>query len=71
MSEKRVIARKYLPQNLPTGSTAVTYLMLDRFSAPGWLWGAMGLFVVLLWIVSVMELWKQEEYEVVLGQRKP
>jgi hypothetical protein len=58
MSEKRYVIH---PDNMPVrwpwlGAAALWFLVLDRFNAPGWLWGAVGLLWVLItvgWIVTV------------------
>lgn len=71
MSEKRVIARKYMPTNLPLLTTAVAYLFLDKFQAAGWVWGAASVVLLLFWAGGIYSLYQEEQYEVVLGQRKP
>lgn len=48
---RRVIAPRNLPSRAPLVLTLIAWLFLDRFRAPGWVWGATGAFLLLLWIV--------------------
>lgn len=59
----KVIAPKQTPARLPLNSTAICYLLLDRLSAPGWLWGVMGTLFVIVWAVSLFSLFTQKSVE--------
>jgi hypothetical protein len=50
MSKQKVVARKQLPAYPPVSLTLAIGLTLDRLHAPGWVWGAIGVYVVLVWI---------------------
>jgi hypothetical protein len=51
----KVIDHKNLPSRIPLWQTAVTYLLLDRFHASGWVWGVCATLWVILWISFFME----------------
>lgn len=48
-----VLPVSVLPTRLPIGLTAIVYLILDRFDAPGWVWGVVGTVMALLWIGAI------------------
>lgn len=48
-NSRRVIARANLPMRMPLWHSLVLYLFLDHIHAPGWVWGAMGLFLLICW----------------------
>lgn len=50
---RRVISLANLPMRMPLWHTLTLYLFLDRLSAPGWAWGAGGLFIVLAWLIWI------------------
>lgn len=45
-----VLAPVNLPMRMPWLHTLVLWVVLDHFHAPAWLWGAVGLFLLLAWI---------------------
>lgn len=51
---------KYLPSRLPITFTAVVFLLCDRFSAPGWVWGIAGTFLAMAWIGSIINMGNSE-----------
>jgi hypothetical protein len=71
MSTKKVkvIDTSNFPSRLPIFQTLTTWLALDRFNAPQWLWGAMGLLFTIIWIVSIIGMVVQEKVDL-LGNRK-
>jgi hypothetical protein len=60
-----VIKRKHLPTNLPLGTTAWSWLLLDRFEAGGIVWGVWGTMVALLWLASLLAI-RDEDHRVPL-----
>ena len=63
-AKKKVIHHRNLPFRSPFGFGLVMWLALDRLSAPGWVWGAVGclfLFLVATWIVSI---WTEEDVDI-------
>ena len=63
MSNKRIKASN-LPMQPPLIGTLVWYLVLDRFDAPGWLWGVMGTLLAVLWIAFFVGLFMNEYVDV-------
>ena len=57
MKQRKVIDTSQLPARLPVVATAVAYLLLDKFHAPGWVWGILGI----VWIGIVVDLFHREE----------
>ncbi len=51
MKKVKVIAGKHLPFRPPLWSSMTAWLMLDRFSAPGWAYGVVGCLFGILWIL--------------------
>lgn len=61
--KRKALDRKNLPCSLPTSSTAIAWLLLDRFSAPGWLWGVSLTLLAILWIASIYDVFTCEKVE--------
>ncbi|KKL79048.1 hypothetical protein LCGC14_2018760 [marine sediment metagenome] len=55
MKRTKKIHNKNLPPRIPLFPGITIWLLLDRINAPGWAWGAAGLFFLLLLIVSTAE----------------
>jgi hypothetical protein len=53
---RTVIPWDALPTRLPTTQTAVAFLLLDRFAAPGWVWGVVGTVIVLWWVSCIISV---------------
>lgn len=63
MKKQKVVALKSLPMRLPILSTAVCYLLLDRFHVPGWAWGVAATIVVIVWIIAIISMVQSEHVE--------
>lgn len=63
MKHKKVISHNNLPTHLPVTSTIAVYLLLDKLRAPGWFWGAVGLFFVALWIGAIVAILHEDDVE--------
>lgn len=61
MKTRTVIPWAALPAQLPTQTTAVVYLLLEHFNAPGWVCGVAGTMLVLLWVVAFIRLANQKD----------
>lgn len=69
MKSRKVISDACLPVRLPIYPTVTVLLLLDRFHAPGWLWGVMctlyGALLVagacLKWSEKPADIFKQED----------
>lgn len=49
---------------MPLSFTALWALVLDRLNAPGYVWGAAGLFIVLVWIVWIIDVVQREQRDI-------
>jgi hypothetical protein len=56
MEKKKVLSYGNLPTRLPIFQTAVVYLFLDFYDAPGVWWGVWGVIIALAWIFSFVNL---------------
>ena len=61
MKKRIVLDHNCLPSRLPIWTSATAWLLLDRFSPSGWVWGAVGCFFLLLWIVAIWAVVTQEK----------
>lgn len=55
-----VIARKYLPTQLPSTLTFLNWFFMDRYHAPGWLQGVVWTMLALIWIACVVTMFKEK-----------
>jgi hypothetical protein len=55
-----VIHTSAFPIRMPVATTAITYLLLDRWAAPGWVWGVVGTLVLMLWLGALLIRWNEE-----------
>ena len=63
MKKRKVLSRKHLPLRLPIISALVYFLALEHFKAPEWLYGAIGLFVVVQTIAVIHSMATEEEID--------
>lgn len=61
---RKALSLKNAPRRLPLWQIAVWGLLLDRFDAPGWLWGAVGLLAVLVLIYAILDFFAAEDIEI-------
>lgn len=64
MKKRKVISLNNLPVKLPLFQTLVTALALDYWNAPQWLWGALGLLFLVVWIYAIVARVNQEETDI-------
>ena len=64
MESKKVISKKNLPTRSPILATVVYVLAMDYWNAPQWLWGAVGLLLVFIWIAWIVSFFNQDEIDV-------
>jgi hypothetical protein len=50
-----------MPAQLPVQTTALAYLLLDRWSAPGWVWGVVGTVLALFWVLAVVRMYTDKQ----------
>lgn len=63
MKIRYVINSRNMPARLPLFQTLTTALALDHWHAPGWLWGALGVVFLVIWIASISDVLNTEELE--------
>jgi len=56
----KVIAGKNLPAKLPIALSVALWLLMDRYHAPGWLWGVVGTVMAIYWILEIVGICTQE-----------
>jgi len=56
---KHIYIDNYKPE-IPFGSTAVVYLLLDKSNAPEWLWGIMIFCFSIFWIINIILLFNKQ-----------
>lgn len=64
MKNRKVISYKNLPSKIPLLSSAVAYLLLEKFNAAGWVWGVFITLFSLIWIVMIYGLATEETTDV-------
>lgn len=64
MKKKKAIAHKNMPVRYPVYYTLLLILCLDYWNAPEWLWGAVSVFIVTLWGLSIWARNQQEEVDI-------
>ena len=62
--KKKVIKYNNLPTRIPLWSTIVAYLLLDKFNAPGWVWGAFGLLSVIVWALCLVSIFSDDYIDI-------
>lgn len=50
---------------LPITGTVVTYLLLDKYHAPSWLWWECGIGYAIVWICSIIALVNTQQVDVI------
>jgi hypothetical protein len=50
-----------MPTRLPLYQTATAWLLIDRLDAPGWVRGAVGVVLLLIWIAQTARLLHEKQ----------
>ena len=58
---RTVLPWAVMPAQLPVQTTALAYLLLDRWSAPGWVWGVVGTVLALFWVLAVVRMYTDKQ----------
>lgn len=58
---RKVINAANIPCEWPVVPTLVLYLFLDRVDASGVVWGIIGTFVVLAWVLVAIDVFTREQ----------
>lgn len=60
LSDMKVIKYKNLPTRLPLFQTLTTFLAMDYWCAPSWMFGAVSFAVVVVWIACIHSIVSNE-----------
>lgn len=69
MKNNAVISRKNLPVKFPVSSTVIAFLLLDKFNAAGWVWGAFGVLFFIIWACAIFLLVTEEDVDILKKYR--
>ena len=61
---RKVISFKNEPTKLPVYQTMVCWLLMDRLHSPVWMWGAIGMLFLFIWIASIYSMSKQKQVNI-------
>ena len=64
MHINKVVSYKCLPSKLPVWQTVTAFLLLDRLNVPQWVWGAVGCFYLLAWIICLFAVINQKQVDI-------
>lgn len=64
MKKVKVLQYNNLPTRPPAVSTALMYLLLDKYNAPGWLWGVIATLYAITWIVTIWKMIDEENVDI-------
>ena len=64
MKEKKVISSKNLPTRSPILSTLVYVLALSYWNAPQWVWGAIGVLLLIIWVTWIASWFLEEDIDI-------
>lgn len=67
---KKVLANNNLPTSLPIWSTITCWLALEHWNAPQWLYGALGLFFLIAWVVCIVGVVTEEKVDLLKNDDK-
>lgn len=62
--KKKVLSRHNFPSGIPVFKIATTYLLLDKFQAAAWIWGAVGCGWFVLVCVAIHAMHDDEEIDI-------
>ena len=58
------ISWKCLPTPIPVNSSVLCWLALDHWKAPGWLYGACGVLLGVIWVAWIYGLFAYETVDI-------
>jgi hypothetical protein len=58
---RTVLPWAVMPAQWPVQTTALAYLLLDRWSAAGWVWGVVGTVLALFWVLAVVRMYTDKQ----------
>lgn len=60
----KVIKRTNLPARLPLFETLIVITVMDYWNAPQWLWGVIGVLLFVVWICSLITIFRQKGVDI-------
>lgn len=60
----KVIKRTNLPARLPLFETLIVITVMDYWNAPQWLWGVIGVLLFVVWICSLIIIFRQKGVDI-------
>lgn len=64
MSKRKVVSGKNLPSRFPIKTTAIVFILVDRFGIDGVWLGVIITILVVLWIIMIYVVLTQEQVEI-------
>ena len=64
----KVIHAKNLPVRFPVAGTIACYLLLEHFTAPGWVYGVVFTVLGIIWVGGVFQLARQSAVDIFEGK---
>jgi hypothetical protein len=64
MKKTPVISFKNQKTKLPLLTTIIAYLVLDKFNASPYVWGAVGTLFIIFWIASIVAQFREEAVDI-------
>jgi hypothetical protein len=66
---RRTISPANLPMRPPLWITVMLWLLLDRVHASAFVWGVVGVLVLLAWIVWIYDMSTREDVDLLTNRR--
>lgn len=64
MKHRKVLHAGQMPAKLPITWTAVVWLLMDRLKPPAFVWGVVGTWVVIIWLIAIIAVWTQDDTKI-------
>ena len=70
MMQNYKIDRKNLPSKMPVSFTLISILAMDYWGAPDWVFGAVGVFLLLFWVSFFISVSKSKYIDIFENKEK-
>jgi hypothetical protein len=67
--KRKVVSSHALPTNIPVSFTISLFLLLDKFQAPAWAFGAFWTLAVLFWLAAIYKVFADEYVDIFEGEK--
>lgn len=68
--DKKTIDRSNLPTRFPFILTWLSFLTLHYFRAAGWVWGAVGALLLIIWVLTFVAFSTEQDVDLFNDQKK-